>query len=81
MMGDDLHRKFARLTPAQHQMMVFQGDDPGFNIKTGRKLVELGLAVEDTYKPHPLVTTVRFTVPIPIHMAYCEWCEARERAK
>lgn len=34
-MGDDLHRKFARLTPAQHQMMVCQGDDSGFNIKTG----------------------------------------------
>lgn len=76
---------FSGLTPAQQELLTFQGWEPGTRMRqprpqTVRKLLERGLVVE---RPMQFmgVAIKAYDVPIPIHMAWCAWCSEQERAR
>lgn len=70
---------FFRKGVTKRQQEVFEqiaiGNDKGVNATTAKKLIEKGL-IEACYQLSigRGFRIIRYQVPIPIHMEWCEWC-------
>lgn len=83
-MGRSVSFDFSGLTTAQAELLSFQGWSPGCGRKqprpsTVRKLIDRGLVVEGTHKVG-LATVTTYTVPIPVHIAWCAHCARKAGA-
>lgn len=74
----ELIEKFEKLTPAKHRLMAFNcASTARSRPSTGEALLKIGLVRKTTYMVRGISVT-DYEVPIPIHMAYCQWCEELE---
>lgn len=75
----ELHKKFAKLTPAQHRLMAFASASTAkVRRSTGESLLKLGLVRKiQRYERVKFITD--YEVSVPIHMAYCQWCSEVEK--
>lgn len=71
---------FSRLTPAQQELLTYQGWRVGCGIPavqprpaTVRKLIERGLVIEHETQYGPL-TFKEYEVPLNVHIAWCAHC-------
>jgi hypothetical protein len=69
---------FATLTPAQQRAAgnVAINQDLGENPRVLARLEELGVltSYDESQGGHPPLVVKRYAMPIPVHMAWCEWC-------
>ena len=78
-------RSFRNLPPAQLAVFgqIAVSLDGGHNPRTIDALVRKGLIVSvleplrDTPPGHPVTYLHRYSVPLPIHMEWCQWCAGR----
>jgi hypothetical protein len=71
---------FDALTEPQRHVLgaIAVNMDSGHHPATLRKLMELGLIeeYEETLGGRFPVRIKRYVVPLPVHIAWCEWCDA-----
>lgn len=63
------------LRPNQRHVLdcIAIGQDGGHHPATLKKLVDLGLIVEERQRSGAFVVT-RYGMPIHVHIVWCEWC-------
>lgn len=63
------------LTKAQRRSLgcIAIGEDGGHSARTLKALVDIG-AIVRIDEPHGFVKIHRYGVPLPVHMAWAQWC-------
>ncbi len=84
-MGAMSEYDFSGLTDSQQTLLSFQGWRAGQGMRqpdrrTVKKLIDRGLLIEHERR-HEGVAVLEYEVPIPVHMAWCEYCTMMEGKK
>jgi len=77
---------FTGLTHSQKELLTFSGWNRNCGRKqpqkrTVEKLIRRGLIVERKAKESFMFYIIEYTVPLPVHMAWCKCCSQIEQRK
>jgi hypothetical protein len=76
---------FDALTPAQQKAagLVAINRDLDANPRVLARLAELGAVkcYEENQGGHPPLIVKRYLMPLPVHIAWCEWCSRQHESE